>query len=186
MSTGMTVATFVAAALAIVFVPFVVMAGAGWWKRDRNPLTHRTLLALLLSLAFAFAAAVALGSSSAGRQTFENFGLAKFVTLPVVFVLFFVVLLFPFKGGVRFRKPAWWMLLFGIVVASTLVEIIVPRRTVDLLDLAKSVALTGGLLVAAAAGMRAAVWSERDVIVFVCAVGGVALASQILLSLIHI
>lgn len=166
------------AALLIVFLPFLLVRGVRWWRADGNPLTHRVLIALGLALVFSLVVGLFLSSNAGGMQLFERFGLAKRLTLPVVYSLFFITLLFPIRDGFRFGKPIWWVTLFAVTTASTLVEILVPRQSINLLNVMQTIVLVGGLLVGAAAGMRATLWSERDILAFISIVGSVALISQ--------
>jgi len=106
-----------------------------------------------------------IGIFSPDMHPFAEFALVKRIVLPVMYCLFAVALVWPMRGErVRLRThvPLWWWLFFAASVTSFILSLIYRPYKVELLDFLQGVALFGGALVVAYAGLLAPRWGRTD------------------------
>ena len=132
--------------------------------RESNPAQR---IVILLSFCATAGALVYFGylKLRAGEiQQFAAFGIAKQITLPLMYVIFFVALIWPYRGA-RVRRtggnPAWWWVMFISVTLSALSSAIIRVQEFSLLDYLQGIALVGGALLIAYVGFLAGGWSRK-------------------------
>lgn len=97
-------------------------------------------------------------------QQFAAFGIAKQITLPLMYVTFFVALIWPYRAARMTRTggtPAWWWVMLISLILSAFSSAIVRVQEFSLLDYLQGIALVGGALLIAYIGFFAAGWSRK-------------------------
>jgi hypothetical protein len=130
----------------------------------RDSPARRVVLALAVSMGFCLLVSVALrGSGGSGLQIFAESGLERRLGLPVSYLAFVIALAYPWKSTRHgARLPGWWFGLAALLGASLALGLFVPRQETNVGALVESTALTAGLLIAAAAGLRATSWTLQE------------------------
>lgn len=130
--------------------------------RLANAPAQRIILALTFSLIACAGVGLAVGSGGE-RQAFEAFGAAKRFGLPMAYLIFAIVVFWPYNGPYpRAKKPRWWKLLFALLALSSLLSLLIPRQAIGFLNFAQGAALVGGLLLVSWAGLAAKEWEPRQ------------------------
>jgi hypothetical protein len=123
----------------------------------------RVVNALAMAILFNVGIGVALHGLNPNQQGFESFGLAKQVGLPAVYILFTLAVFWPRKTPLsRTVYPWWWFALAALLIISSALALFVPRQEMGVGALLQSIALIGGLLVIAMAGLHARTWQMRE------------------------
>jgi hypothetical protein len=140
----------------------------------------RVILAVSLSLLVCAGAAIIVQGLGSG-QMFEDFGAAKRYGLPATYVIFTLVMVLPYRGMYpRPQFPVWWWTLLAILTISTAGSFFYVRQSVQIIDLAQSVALITGVLLISWAGLTAGEWHPRQEYALVYVVGISAFSSAVL------
>lgn len=132
--------------------------------RESNPAQRIVMVLSFCATAGALAYFGYLKLRAGEIQQFAAFGIAKQITLPLMYVIFFVALIWPYRGARVGRKggtPAWWWVMLISLTLSAFSSAIVRVQEFSLLDYLQGIALVGGALLIAYIGFFAADWSRK-------------------------
>src|SRR3954468_21057433 len=146
--------------------------------RSAAPLPPAALTVAALVLTLLFSVALNLRSASPEDAAFSYYGQTKQLTLPAVLVMFgiFALAVLTRSGRPRVLLPAWWTVLAGALVLSTVASVLVPRQAINLNDAAQALALLIGALMLSWLGFQAGRWSpgQESALLLVLLLGGLA------------
>jgi len=137
-----------------VKVPNIRAASEGLAGRG---LARATLISMVIT------SVVATIVSVPGVQVFAAAGMTKRLSLPIIYVIYFIGLNWELR---RHRPgtasvPSWWTLLVVSVGVSSVLAVIIPRQPFSLVNFAQGVALPGGFMMFYLVGVLAGVWHSK-------------------------